>query len=128
MHKVSILTLLAVLLAMIGCSKSTLDRKTATEKINEAFSKQRERIPVRIGRVGSHSETRTIHGETQDIDLNPAADPATVIASAGGYINAVPDGQAFWKVTLTDNGRTFAKTYDVEPEPPVDPNNCGYQI
>jgi hypothetical protein len=120
--------LLVVVVVVIGCSKGTLDRKTATEKINEAFSQQRERIPVRIGRVGSHCETRTINGETHDIDLNPATDPAAVIASAGGYIDAVPDGQDFWKVALTERGRAFVKANDVALEPSVDPDHCGYQI
>jgi hypothetical protein len=120
--------LLAVAVLVIGCSKGTLDRKSASEKINEAFSEESVHIPVRIGRVGSHCETRTIHGETRDIDLNPAADPAAVIASASGYIDAVPDGQDFWRVTLTDPGRAFVKTHDVAPKPSVDPNHCGYQI
>jgi len=40
--------LLAVAVLVIGCAKSTLDRQTATEKINEAFSSERAHIPVRI--------------------------------------------------------------------------------
>jgi hypothetical protein len=128
MRKAGFLLLLAIAVVVIGCSKGTLDRKTATERINEAFSKRRPHIPVRIGRVGSHCETRIVDGKTQDVDLNPVADPAAVIASAAGYIDAVPDGQDFWKVTLTDRGRAFAKTYDVVPGPSVDPSHCGYQI
>jgi hypothetical protein len=120
--------LLAVVIVVIGCSKSAMDRKTATEEINEAFSKQRVHIPVRVGRVGSHCETRIIDRETKDIDLNPALDPASVIAKAGGYIDTAPDGKDFWKTTLTDKGRAFAKTYDVAPEPSTDPNHCGYQV
>lgn len=120
--------LLAVIVVLIGCSKGALDRKTATEKINEAFSKQRERIPVRVGRVGSHCETRTIHGATEDINLNPASDPASVIAKAGGYIDTAPDGKDFWRTTLTDKGRAFAKTYDVAAAPSTAPNHCGYQV
>src|SRR5579864_3420180 len=120
--------LLARAVVVIGCAKGTLDRQTAAENINEVFRKQRERIPVRIGRVGSHCETRTTHGETHDIDLNPATDPAAVSASAAGYIDAVPDGQDFWKVDLTERGRAFVKANDVAPEPSPDPNHCGYQI
>jgi len=51
-----------------------------------------------------------------------------VIANVAGYIDAVPDGQDFWKVTLTDRGRAFVKTHDVAPKPSVDPNHCGYQV
>jgi hypothetical protein len=51
-----------------------------------------------------------------------------VIASAGGYIDAVPDGQDFWKVALTERGRAFVKANDVALEPSVDPDHCGYQI
>jgi hypothetical protein len=120
--------LLAVVVVVIGCSKGTLDRKTATEKINEAFSSQRVRIPVRVGRVGLHCETRTENGKTEDLELDPKSDTAVTMAHAAGYVDVVPDGEGFWKLNLTDRGRGFVEAYHVVPEPPPGSSHCGYQV
>ncbi len=120
--------LFAVVAVVIGCSKGTLDRKTATEKVNEMFRSQRARIPVRVGRVGLHCETRTDHGKTEDSSLDPKSDTAVVMARAAGYVDVVPDGEGFWKVNLTDGGRAFAEAYHVVSEPAPDSSHCGYQI
>jgi hypothetical protein len=120
--------LFAVVAVVIGCSKGTLNRKTATEKINEAFRRQRARIPVRIGRVGLHCETRTENGKTEELELDPKFDTAVTMAHAAGYVDVVPDSEGFWKVTLTDTGRAFVAAYHVVPEPPPGSSHCGYQF
>src|SRR5262249_54395737 len=120
--------LLAVVIAVIGCSKGTLDRKTATDKINEAFSRQRERIPVRIGRIGIHCETRTENGKTEDLDLDPKFDTALTTAHAAGYVDVVPDGDGFWKINWTGPGQAFVDAYHVAPEAPPANSHCGYQF
>src|ERR1051326_6719554 len=124
MRRVLVLSLLVI----IGCSKGTLDRKTAEDQINQEFSNRRERIPVRIGRVGSHCESLTQNGKTFDVDISPTKDFMAVIASAGGYITSVPDGKDFWKVSLTDKGREFVKANHVDPRPAARPNHCGYEL
>lgn len=120
--------LLAVVVAVIGCSKGVLDRKAATEKINEAFSSQCVRIPVRVGRIGIHCETRTENGKTENLELNPKYDTAVTMAQAAGYVDVIPDGEGFWKVNLTDPGRVFVQAYHVVPEPPSGSSHCGYQF
>jgi hypothetical protein len=120
--------LLFAVVVVIGCSKGTLDRKTATEKINEAFTKERERIPVRVGRLGLHCETRNENGKTEDLELDPKFDTAVTMAHAAGYVDVVPDSEGFWKVNLTDTGRAFVAAYHVVPEPPPVSSHCGYQF
>lgn len=120
--------LLAVVVVVIGCSKGALDRKTASEKINEAFSSQRARIPVRVGRIGIHCETRTENSKTEDLELSPKYDTAVAMAQAAGYVDVIPDGEGFWKVNLTDPGRAFVQAYHVVPEPPPGSSHCGYQF
>lgn len=120
--------LLLGLLAVLGCSRNTLDRKTAMEKINQEFSKQRVRIPVRIGRVGIHCETRTENGKTFELHLDPKTDTAVVMALAAGYADAAPDGDGFWKINLTDQGRAFVNAQHVVPEAPPASSHCGYQF
>lgn len=121
--------LLLALLVVAGCSRNTLDRQTATEKINQEFNKQRERLPLKIGRVGSHCETRTNDdGKTHDVDLNPTFDTASLIAHAAGFADIVPDGAGFWKISLTDQGRAFANSYHIVPEDPDPSSHCGYKV
>lgn len=120
--------LLAVAVVVIGCSKGALDRKTATEKINEAFNKEPARIPVRVGRVGLHCETRSENGKTEDLELDPKYDTALTMAHAAGYVDVVPDGEGFWKIDLTDTGRVFVAAYHVVPGPPPVSSHCGYQF
>jgi len=128
MRKAGFLLLWAVAVGVIGCSQGTLDRKTTTNTINEAFSKQRERIPVRVGRIGLHCETRIESGKTEDQALDPKFDTAGTMAHAAGYVDVVPDGEGFWKVNLTDTGRAFVEAYHVVPEPPPVSSHCGYQV
>jgi hypothetical protein len=121
--------LLAVAVLVIGCSKGTLDRKSASEKINEAFSEECVHIPVRIGRLGLHCETRTAeNGKTADLELDPKTDTAVTMAHAADYVDVVPDGEGSWKVNLTNTGRTFVAAYHIVPEPPPSSSHCGYQF
>ena len=120
--------LLPVLLVVMGCSHNTLDRTTARDIINKEFSKRTERILLRIGRVGSHCQTLTEEGRTEYVDLNPATDTTSIIAHAAGYTDVVPDGNGFWKVNLTDQGRAFVDAYHVVPEAPDASSHCGYQF
>lgn len=117
-----------VLIVVMGCSNGTLDRKTVMEKMNQAFTKYRVRILVRIGRVGSHCEKRTDSTGTYDLDLDPAVDPNTVIANAAGYVQIVPDGPGFWKVSFSDKGQKFVKHWHVTTVTNGFPSNCGYQL
>src|ERR1051325_2305093 len=120
--------LFAVGVIAIGCSKNTLDRKTATAKMNETFSSQRERIPVRIGRIGIHCETRTENGMTEELELDPKFDTALTIAHLASYVDVVPDGEGFWKTNLTEAGRAFLEAYHVTPEQPPSSSHCGYKF
>ena len=119
MRKAGFLLLWAVAVGVIGCSQGTLDRKTTTKTINEAFSKQRERIPVRVGGIGLHCETRIESGktETQAVDPKFGTDRAR-IATAAGYIDVVPDGEDSGRSTLTDTGRAFVRPITLYRTPP----------
>src|SRR5437899_2572487 len=46
-------------------------------------------IPVRIGRVGRHCETRTENNKTEDLELDPKFDTAVTATHAGGYVDVV---------------------------------------
>lgn len=120
--------LLAILLVVVGCSKGTLDRKIAAEKINQEFSKRRERILVRIGRVGLHCETRSENGKTVDLEWESKYDVAFLIAQAAGYVDISPDGEGFWKISLNDRGQAFVNAYHIVPEAPPASSHCGYQF
>jgi hypothetical protein len=99
--------LLVILGLLLGCTKGTLDRETAAEKINTHFSVAQRYLIFYVGRIGSHCSYMEVGGRKDEIDMNPAESIATVVAMKAGYVTVTPDGNGYWKVDLTDKGRAF---------------------
>jgi hypothetical protein len=98
--------LLLILGLLLGCTKGTLDRETAAEKINRRFRLDQRNLLVQVGRIGSHCYVE-VAGRKYETDLNPAKDVPTVVAMKAGYVTVTPEEKGYWKVALTDKGQAF---------------------
>jgi hypothetical protein len=90
---------------LLGCSNGKLDRKSAAKEIQSHFNDAQSSIVVQIGRVSSHCvHVNQRDGKEVEQDLNPQTSLGTIVAAKVGYVTVAPDGDAFWKVSLTDKG------------------------
>ncbi len=113
-----------LLSVLIGCSSKIMDNKTAEEKMTRSLGTDRYYIFMDIGRVGSNCGTDSVQGIVLTKNLTPTSSEVTLAAKALGYITIVPDGANFWKVELTEKGKSalYRKPYGETTE-----NGCDYQ-
>ncbi len=115
---------------LLSCSSGKLDSETAAIKLNAYLSANENLMWAHVGRVGSHCSN---YGPGSDgriaLNLNPATDINAIMAAAAGYVTINPDGKDFWRVTLTDKGRS---ALSVQQEGPFVARNtlngCDFQI
>jgi hypothetical protein len=92
-----------------------LDRETAAPAIDAKFRFDQKAISVTVGRIGLlcvyHMQDLEFHMS------DPREDLYTAVALAAGYVTVVPDSIAYWRVSLTDQGKSQAqptKHHEVE--------------
>ena len=91
---------------LLGCSSGQLDRKTAVKAIQERFSDDVSGIIMHLGRVGPHCFSLDADGHQTPADLTPDKSVETGIVIAAGYLDVKPDGPDYWRVALTERGKT----------------------
>jgi hypothetical protein len=121
MCKLGLLMLLAVL---TGCS-NTISKKMAVEQIRKVYEDGDATILPNIGRVGEHCLYVPDRGEPWDDDRTPSKDAKVLAIQAVGYVTVTPDGPGFWKVDLTEKGKSLIHQRLV-PDPPR--KGCDYQV
>jgi hypothetical protein len=94
-----------MLCLLTGCSSKGLSEGTVKKELQPRLEKQMVFATVALGRIGSHCQ-REWEGKIEAADLTPDKDLDMVAAQAGGYITVVPDGPDYWRVSLTDKGKT----------------------
>jgi hypothetical protein len=119
--RIAALLLLSVL---IGCSSKMMDNKTAEEKMTRSLRTDRYSLFMQIGRVGSNCGSDSVQGIELTKNLTPTSSEVTLAAKALGYITIVPDGPNFWKVELTEKGKS---AIDRKPYGKTTENGCDYQ-
>jgi len=113
-----------LLLVLAGCSSNKLDNKTAATVIRSPLAHDENTIVADIGRVGTECVFSMDDGKEVPVNLAPEETPEIVAAEAVGYLSVTPDGSGFWKVALTEKGRTFVQGKPA-PDPPR--KGCDYQ-
>lgn len=114
---------IVVLLVLAGCSSNKLNNKTAAKVIRSPLAQDQNTIVTDIGRVGATC-VYTLDGEEQPIDLSPERSPERFAAEAIGYLSVTPDGPGFWRVALTEKGKSFVLG---NPAPRSALKGCDYQ-
>jgi hypothetical protein len=97
---------LVVIALVAGCSRGSLDRKSAAKAIQERFNDDISGILLHVGRVGPHCSSLDYRNQQSPIDLTPGKSVETTVAQLAGYIDVKPDGPDYWQVTLTPKGKT----------------------
>ena len=109
MRKISRFGLAAslVMVALVaGCSRGSLDRKSAAKAIQGRFNDDISGILLNVGRVGSKCfNTGYPKGEQITVDLTPDKNLGTAVATLAGYVTVKTDGQDYWRVDLTEKGK-----------------------
>jgi len=106
MRKVALLMMLAIL---AGCSRNTLDKKTAAELIQKVYDKDYAAIMTDVGRLGSSCEMISDDGRSSwTEDLTPSKNATVVALQSLGYVTVTPDGPGFWRVELTEKGKALS--------------------
>jgi hypothetical protein len=96
-----------LLLVCFGCSGNKLDQATAEGLMKRILSSNPARFSLHVGRVGTQCPYLNDKGQQAELplDLTPQSQPATVFAEMAGYVTVNADGDGYWKVTLTDQGK-----------------------
>jgi len=122
-------SLLLVFCTLLGCSKGTLDRKTAAKEIQSHLDVSSNILVVELGRVGPNCAfVDKKDGRQVSQDLSPDKALSLVVAIKAGYIAAVADGGGYWKTSLTETGKA-AQAADWRDAPyHNDLSQCDYRL
>jgi hypothetical protein len=118
-----------LLLVLFGCSGNKLDQSTAEGLMKRILSSNPARIQVNIGRVGVQCPYLNDKGQQAELplDLTPQAEFPTVFAEMAGYVIVNADGDGYWKVGLTDQGKkVFQESGSKRLKDPA-MNGCDYE-
>ena len=117
------------LLVLFGCSGNKLDQSTAEGLAKRFLSSNPARIQVNIGRVGTQCPYLNDKGQQAELplDLTPQAQPATVFAEMAGYVTVNADGDGYWKVGLTDAGKSIFQQSGSRHVNNAALNGCDYE-
>jgi hypothetical protein len=118
-----------LLFVLLGCSSNKLDQNTAEGLAKRFLSSNPARIQVNVGRVGIQCPYLNDKGQQAELplDLTPQSQPTTVFAEMAGYVTVNADGDGYWKVTLTDQGKKIFEQSGSKRlnDPPL--NGCDYE-
>jgi len=118
---------LVLLLCMLpGCSIGKLDTQTATQEIQSRFKLNNSSIIITVGRVSEHCILYTENGVEHERGIKPEQDIDTVVGLKAGYLTVTRDGGDFWKISLTEKGKTAHDSSWSDPTPNTS-NGCDYQ-
>ena|SRR6478672_2941933 len=117
------------LLVLFGCSGNKLDQSTAEGLAKRFLSSNPARIQVNVGRVGTQCPYLNDKGQQAELplDLTPQAQPATVFAEMAGYVTVNADGDGYWKVGLTDAGKSIFQQSGSRHVNNAALNGCDYE-
>lgn len=118
-----------LLLVLLGCSSNKLDQATAEGLAKRFLSSNPARIQVNVGRVGTQCPYLNDKGQQAELplDLTPQSNPSTVFTEMAGYITVDADGDSYWKVALTDQGKKiFEQSGSKRLKDPA-LNGCDYE-
>jgi hypothetical protein len=121
--------ILLLLSIFIGCSHNKMDQSTAEGLAKRYLLDGVAHIFVDVGRVGAACPYLDYKGKQAELplDLTPQSDASEVFAEMAGYINVMPDGDGFWRISLTDTGRKAVEAARYKPLPNAALNGCDYQ-
>lgn len=118
-----------LLLALFGCSSNKLDQSTAEGLAKRILSSNPARFSLHVGRVGTQCPYLNDKGQQAELplDLTPQSQPTTVFAEMAGYVTVNADGDGYWKVVLTDQGKKLFRESGSRHvnDPPL--NGCDYE-
>jgi hypothetical protein len=126
MRKAGVLLLLLVL---FGCSGNKLDQSTAEGLMKRILSSNPARIQVNVGRVGTQCPYLNDKGLQAELplDLTPQSQATTVFAEMAGYVTVNADGDGYWKVALTDQGKKLFQESGSRHLSNAALNGCDYE-
>jgi hypothetical protein len=118
-----------LLLFLFGCSGNKLDQTTAEGLATRFLLSNPARIQVNVGRVGTHCPYLNDKGQQAELplDLTPQSQPTAVFAEMAGYVTVNADGDGYWKVAFTDQGKKIFQESGSRhlSNPPL--NGCDYE-
>jgi hypothetical protein len=118
-----------LLLVCFGCSGNKLDQATAEGLMKRILSANPARFSLDVGRVGTQCPYLNYKGQQAELplDLTPQSQPTTVFAEMAGYVTVNADGEGYWKVALTDQGKKiFEQSGSKRLKDPA-LNGCDYE-
>jgi hypothetical protein len=118
-----------LLLVLFGCSGNKLDQSTAEGVAKRILSSNPARFSLHVGRVGTQCPYLNDKGQQAELplDLTPESQPTTVFAETAGYVTVNADGDGYWKVALTNQGKKLFQESGSRhvSNPPL--NGCNYE-
>jgi hypothetical protein len=120
---------LLLLLVCFGCSGNKLDQATAEGLMKRILSSNPARFSLHVGRVGTQCPYLNDKGQQAELplDLTPQSQPATVFAEMAGYVTVNADGDGYWKVALTDQGKKLFQESGSRHLSNAALNGCDYE-
>jgi hypothetical protein len=118
-----------LLFVLLGCSSNKLDQSTGEGLATRILSSNPARFGLHVGRVGTQCPYLNDKGQQAELplDLTPESQPTTVFAEMAGYVIVNADGDGYWKVALTDQGKKLFQESGSRHlrNPPL--NGCDYE-
>lgn len=108
---------------LVGCS-GMMSRSLAAEKLKAQFELEQVFFGFNIGRVGTKCAIVYTRGGLVNDD--PDHQIQLIAGVKAGLVTVKPDGGDFWRVELTDLGRSFTRWWKKAPRRQVG-NGCDYQ-
>ena len=119
-----------LLLFLFGCSGNKLDQATAEGLMKRILSANPARFSLDVGRVGTQCPYLNYKGQQAELplDLTPQSQPVTVFAERAEYVTVNADGDGYWKVALTDQGKKLFQESGSRHLNNAALNGCDYEI